>query len=96
MRYCPPRSIMKKCLLLPFLVLVVANCGATDEQLRARAAFDFKCSQGSIHIVEIDGRTRGVSGCGQQGTYVESCSGPPGAFNRDCTWVLNSDSRASQ
>lgn len=75
---------------------LVASCaGANEDQLRTRAAFDFKCDAGSIQITELDDRTRGAEGCGQQGTYVESCDGPKAAATTSCTWVLNSDSRKS-
>jgi hypothetical protein len=78
------------------LVLVVGAllaCGASTEQLKTRAAFDLKCPEDQINLVEIDSRTKGVSGCGQQATYVESCDAPPDNMARDCTWVLNSPGR---
>jgi hypothetical protein len=65
---------------------ILAGCTATESQLRSRAAFDLQCDAKSLQIVKIDSRTRGVRGCGQQATYVESCSGPNGS---NCTWVLN-------
>ena len=70
--------------------------GATDDQLRTRAAFDLKCDAAAIQIIPIDDRTRGVRGCDQQGTYVESCDGPKQNAGTSCTWVLNTDSRKSQ
>ncbi len=76
---------------LPLLLLTSASCGATEKQLRSRAAFDMKCPEPQIQIVKIDRRTRGVRACGQQATYVETCASQGG----DCTWVLNTDSRES-
>jgi hypothetical protein len=78
---------MKK--LLPCLLLSLLACGATEEQLRTRAAFDMKCPESELRITDIDDRTKGVRGCDQQGTYVESCAHE----RQDCTWVLNSDAQ---
>lgn len=72
-------------------VITLMGCGATEEQLRSRAAFDLNCPEDRINVVEIDNRTRGVRGCNQQATYVESCQGPDGNLN--CTWVLNSEGK---
>lgn len=72
------------------LMVIIAGCGASEEQLRARAAFDLKCTESAIQVVEIDGRTRGVRGCNQQATYVETCSN---SNHTDCTWVLNADTK---
>jgi hypothetical protein len=69
-------------------------CGATEEQLRARAAFDLNCSSEQLQLVEIDERTRGVTGCGQRTTYIESCAVSDGyGTKRDCTWVQNADTQ---
>lgn len=65
---------------------------SSEEQLRARSAFDLQCPQKSIRIRYIDDRTAGVIGCGQRMTYVESCERPNSALDRECTWILNSDS----
>ncbi len=66
-------------------------CGVADEDaLRARAAFDFKCPQSHIKIINLDGAdTYGVIACGQRATYINDCRG---RFEDDCTWVLDSDS----
>lgn len=66
-----------------------AGCGASLEQLRARAAFDFSCPEGQLSVVDIDSRTKGVTGCGRRGTFVESCTPKPWQ-GVECTWVLNS------
>ena len=71
-----------------FLSLQFA-CSASMSSLRSRASFDLNCDQTNLQIVDIDGRTKGVSGCGQQGTYVESCE--PNMFGKSCTWVLNAN-----
>jgi hypothetical protein len=77
--------------------LLAAGCaGASNDQLRTRAAFDLKCNAGEVQVIELDDRTRGVQGCGQQATYVESCDGPKQNFNTSCTWVLNSDSKGGR
>ncbi len=70
------------------LLLTVAGCYATQEQLIRRASFDLQCPAEKIRTYEIDRRTRGVAGCGQKAVYVESCNGPNN--NMNCTWVLNS------
>jgi len=71
-------------------VEMTATGSATVAQLRKRAAFDMDCPESSLHTVQIDERTRGVSGCGQKLVYVESCDrvGQWGAKD-NCTWVLN-------
>ncbi|HEY3255573.1 MAG TPA: hypothetical protein VGJ91_16560 [Polyangiaceae bacterium] len=74
-----------------FLVLLAGCGGATEEQLRARAAFDLDCSESSLRVIEIDEQTSGVRGCGQRATYVQRCQ----AQKTDCTWVLNSKADAS-
>jgi hypothetical protein len=98
---CPTASIDRG----PFARIVLAaasallffatGCGATDDQLRTRAAFDFKCNASQVQIVEIDDQTRGVRACDQQGTYVERCDYPIGTLNRHCTWILNTNSSSS-
>ena len=74
-------------------LVTLLGCGATEEQLRTRAAFDMNCSEDRLNIVEIDERTRGVRGCNQQATYIESCQD---INHRDCTWVLNTDGKRRQ
>ena len=81
---------MRYSLLVVFVLS--AGCGATASQLKSRAAFDLHCNESSIRITKLDSRTRGVTGCGQRATYIESCDGPADSFARKCTWVLNSDS----
>lgn len=84
------------CSLLAFAVLA---CGcaagrASDPQLLKRAAFDLDCAEGSLEIVALDPRTRGVRGCGQRATYVEQCKPcANGYLGCECTWVLNTDAR---
>jgi hypothetical protein len=71
------------------VALWLVGCAATEKQLRIRAAFDLDCSESELEVVEIDARTRGVRGCGQHVTYVESCA-------PNCTWVLNTDTRTRE
>jgi hypothetical protein len=75
--------------------LLLCGCAASEEQLRTRAAFDLDCAEDKLRIVEIDGETRGVRGCGKHVTYVERCTrqNPGGG---PCTWILNSDSNSEQ
>jgi hypothetical protein len=76
-------------------IIGAVGCGASPDQLRARAAFDMNCPGDRIQLVEIDDRTRGVTGCGQRATYVESCGWRDGYGGKhDCTWVLNTDAKA--
>ena len=50
--------------------------------------------QTNLDVVEIDARTRGVRGCGQRATYVESCKPcANGYLGCECTWLLNADTR---
>jgi hypothetical protein len=51
-----------------------------------------KCDESRIQLVEIDGRTYGVSGCGQRATYVESCDHVQGWSKTGCAWVKNDES----
>src|SRR5687768_17523061 len=84
----------RSCVLVCCGVLGSCARGASADQLRARAAFDFNCSKDTVEIFELDERTAGVRACGKQGTYIESCSSP--SESRDtCTWVLNTDSTPS-
>lgn len=82
-----------KVLLFSGVGILVLGCGATEDQLRTRAAFDMHCKESELRIVEIDDRTKGVQGCDQQGTYVESCTN---ANRTDCTWILNTDGRKNK
>jgi len=81
--------------MLAAVGLAAPGCFATagQDQLVNRASFDLRCPGPEIEIVELDQRTRGVRGCGQQATYVESCDGPRTQLNTKCTWVLNSPAR---
>jgi hypothetical protein len=68
---------------------LLACGGATQDQLKTRAAFDLNCSEAEVHVTQLDSKTRGVSGCGRRATYIEACDGPAGAISRTCTWVMN-------
>lgn len=83
---------MTRFVLIAALGALLLGCGATLPQLKKRAAFDLQCPEEQIQVVQIDKRTRGVQGCGKQGTYVESCKacGSGGGQHCDCTWILNS------
>lgn len=77
-------------------LLLAASLGAcvhaTDGKLLSRASYDMHCPQAQLRITKLDSRTRGVEGCGQQATYVESCDGDRSSMTTKCTWVLNTDS----
>jgi hypothetical protein len=70
--------------------LMAPGCGATFEQLQARAALDLECHPAAISAHSVDGQTRVASGCDKQAIYVETCSGHN---HSDCTWMLNSAGR---
>jgi hypothetical protein len=77
---------MSRRLILTVLLLSSTGCWATQEQLLNRASFDLECPISKLRVTEIDSRTRGVKGCGDQAVYIESCDGQ----NRtNCTWVMN-------
>jgi|GEM_PF-3882418 len=83
---------MSKTAKLAVLVAFVAfqfACSASMSSLRSRAAFDLKCNENDLHIVDLDSRTKGVSGCGARSVYVEDCQ-RTWANTSSCTWVLNS------
>lgn len=77
-------------------LLTFGCASASEDQLRARAAYDLECNQNNLRVIEIDERTRGVRGCGQKVTYVESCDGARDSLMTNCTWVLNTDSRRAK
>ena len=84
--------------LLVAVVLGGGGCatGPTPrDKLLKRAAFDLNCTQDELSVTKLDGRTRGVRGCGHQATYIESCDGPPGNLMRRCTWVMNTETKVS-
>lgn len=62
----------------------------TNIALQNRASFDLGCPKDQLTIVDIDDRTRGVSGCGKKSVYLYVCqtAGAPSS----CTWVLNGES----
>ncbi len=83
--------------MLGATLVLSAGCGASVGQLRSRASFDLQCPKNQIQITQIDQRTMGVLGCGQQATYVENCAGQEWLWGgSDCTWIQNTHSRPSQ
>lgn len=69
---------------------------ASKDKLLKRASFDTDCPESSLEIVEIDDRTRGVKGCDQRATYVETCKPcANGYIGCECTWLLNTDGRTN-
>jgi hypothetical protein len=72
------------------LALLVGGCGsAAQDQVLRRAAFELRCPEEQLQVIELDDRTQGVRGCGYQVQYVEVCEGPGGGFDRDCRWVMS-------
>jgi hypothetical protein len=69
--------------------LACATGPTSRDRLLKRAAFDLNCTKDELSVTKLDDRTRGVRGCGQKATYVESCDAPPSSFGRKCTWVMN-------
>lgn len=74
-------------------LLVAGGCAtsANTDQLRARAAFDLQCDQAQLQVVDIDDRTKGVTGCGHQATYVKTELPPTWTEPAKETWVKNSE-----
>jgi hypothetical protein len=79
---------MRRVLFISLLAFGVLGCGPSQSQLTRRASFDLSCPETQLQVTKIDKSTRGVRGCGQQATYVKSCSVDP-----SCTWLLDSDAR---
>jgi hypothetical protein len=82
--------------VIGILSLAAVGCGASNEQLRSRAAFDLMCPSDRLAVVDIDHRAKGVSGCGSFATYVRTCrpltSDSPS--RHECSWAMNhSDER---
>lgn len=63
------------------------------DQLLERVTFDMKCAKEQVTTRQLTPATVGVSGCGQQATYVWSCPHNQDFFSGACNWVLNSDTR---
>jgi hypothetical protein len=84
-------GVMVRRLVLWGVIVGLAGCGASLEQLQARAAFDLNCPVDQLQIVPIDQRTQGVRGCGRQAAYVENCASPDRKA-RTCTWIMNTAS----
>lgn len=64
--------------------LALSGCAA--KMLEKRAAFDLQCPKGELQFHDTGPGSKGVTGCGQQVTYVWTESG----------WILNTDSRPTK
>ncbi len=73
---------------------------APNEIVKTRASVDFDCPEVDIKTTTLDNRTRVARGCGQTGTYVETCEAcvdeaaqvfaHMNKIDRcNCTWVLD-------
>ena len=88
-----PHRLLTTVVLTALVVGTGCATGATADQLRDRAAFDFDCSQQHLTLHEIDDQTIGVDGCGKRATYVEVCRACHNGYQGcDCSWILNTDS----
>jgi hypothetical protein len=74
--------------LIAVAVLVLSGCGATLQQLKARAAVDLDCDAEHLALQPIDDATQKVAGCGKSAVYVQLFNN-----NRFPTWALNSNVR---
>ena len=61
-------------------LLIVSGCAMSQGALKQRAAFDLNCPADQLSVTDLGFRTRGVSGCNKQVTYVRVRG----------TWVANS------
>ena len=77
------------------LVVLAGACAPVEGSLRKRAAFDLNCPVENLAVVDIDGATKGVVGCGRRAAYVNRC-GPkqdPTSADDACPWLINEDCR---
>ena len=79
--------------VLVLALCFLGGCATTtnDNDLRTRAAFDLQCEGAKLQIVDIDDRTRGVSGCGQRASYVKTELPPTWTEPAKEAWVKNSE-----
>lgn len=80
---------MRWTVLAVVAVAISSGCGGEaakravrEAEVRRRAAFDLDCAESQLTVVELDERTRGISGCGSRATYVR----------QNGAWFLNSTS----
>lgn len=66
---------------------VVGGCATTTGALQERAAADYKCNAGDVHVKELGKRVYRVEGCGHVDTWV--CDG-----NDDCNREVRPDELA--
>ena len=84
--------------LWPALLVLLLGCPAgraeraTLPQLQLRSSFDLACPYTQLSLVHFDRRSKGVSGCGRQISYVEDCQQIDGRLS--CTWLMDSLPRA--
>jgi hypothetical protein len=82
---------------MPLLLLALAACDLTPDpaspqamdELQKRASFDLNCPGEQLRWTSLGYRTRGVAGCGRQGTYLWNCRPIPGAAVERCEWLMN-------
>jgi hypothetical protein len=70
------------------LSVLLAGCAATTNQLKQRAAYDLRCSEAAVEIIDMDSRTNMVVGCGKQALYTSDCQSQP-LGPTECTWKLD-------
>jgi hypothetical protein len=76
-------------LSLSLALLLLGGCAETQPKLLPQAAFDLKCPEADLEVVELSRNVLGVKGCSRQATYVWSCNGPEGALGTNCDWAMN-------
>ena len=82
-----------RALLAATLLLAGCSTGASLEQLRTRAAFDFDCPRDKLTVAHVDRDVEGVPGGGRRRTYIQDCEHEDGfGVRRGCTWIVNASS----
>lgn len=79
---------LKKLLFLITALLLVQSCATTTEKKELvikRATYDLNCDKERLKVVDLDGNSYGVSGCGKKTTYIVDC---PRGFHT-CTAIMN-------
>jgi hypothetical protein len=64
------------------VVTLASGCGAMEAITTTRAANDFGCPEGDVHLSNVGGTSFRADGCGQSATYTciqstDAVYGPP-------------------
>ncbi|HKA86433.1 MAG TPA: hypothetical protein VKE22_02170 [Haliangiales bacterium] len=70
--------------MIVFVGFLFSACGgiSTAEQVRIRAANDLRCEASQVQTAQVDASTVRATGCGQERTYVQECTGD----STHCNW----------